>query len=272
MMGRRSSAAHGQLIEALEASEGDADVFVTTLRDEAIQHLSFSQITTVEFCEQRYQLQYIEMQELEPTPTYFIKGKAMHELIAETYRGMQNGNGKGAPSPNGHIADEMDAESKRHLTNAYQVHQNNLWTGYAVEAVEHPFVMEMEDGLLPMVGVIDLVLRQNGDFTLVDHKTGRGFYPYDALQVAIYARHIARAHAGKSCRLFYDHYRWVNNLARIRKPAFQRTEVDAQIGDWGMYVERIKTGAAQIERLRGGGTPTRNGKCYMCPYRSQCWN
>ena len=117
MMGRRSSAAHGQLIEALEASEGDADVFVEILRDEAIQHLSFSQITTVEFCEQRYQLQYIEMQELEPTPTYFIKGKAMHELIAETYRGMQNGNGSTTPVPNGHIPDEMDLENKKPQTN-----------------------------------------------------------------------------------------------------------------------------------------------------------
>jgi hypothetical protein len=269
MMGK-SSAAHGQLKEALRTSGGDADVFVGILRKEQIRHLSFSQITTLEFCERRYQLQYIEMQALEPTPTYFIKGKAMHEMIAETYRGMQNGNGSTTPVPNGHIPDEMDLENKKHLTNAYLVHQDNLWMGYTVAAVEHPFMMEMEDGLLPIVGVIDLVLRQNGDFTLVDHKTGRGFYPYDALQVAIYAKHIEDAHAGKSCRLFYDHYRWVNNLTRIRKPAFQRTEVDAQTGKWGTYLERIKAGAVQIERLRKDGTATRNGKCYMCPYRGMC--
>ncbi|MDO9547222.1 MAG: PD-(D/E)XK nuclease family protein [Pelolinea sp.] len=267
----KNTEAYRQISEVLAHSQGDADVFVDILRKEKIQHLSFSQITTVEFCEYRYHLQYIEMRELEPTPTYFAKGKAMHELIADTYRGMQNGNGNEAFSPNERISDKMDAEGERHLMNAYRVHREHMWMGYEIEAVEHPFVMEIEAGLLPMVGVIDLVLRQNGDFTLVDHKTGRDFYPYDVLQVAIYAKHIEGAHAGKSCRLFYDHYRWVNNLERIRKPAFQRTEVNAELSDWGEYLERIREGAVKIERLREGGTPTQNGKCFMCPYRGMCW-
>lgn len=265
----KGNEAYTHIRQALQASGGDADKFVGTLRREHIPHLSFSQITTIEFCETRYQLQYIEMRELEPTPTYFVKGKAMHELIADTYRGMQNGNGDIVVS-NESFSNEMDAESEQHLLNAYRVHREHVWTEYEIEAVEHPFVMEMEAGLPPIVGVIDLVLRQNGDFTLVDHKTGRDFYPYDALQVAIYAKHIEGAHAGKSCRLFYDHYRWVNNLERIRKPAFQRTEVNAKLSDWGAYVERIREGAAHIDRIRQGGTPARVGACYMCPYRGMC--
>ena len=265
-----SNKAHTQIREALQLSGGDADVFVAFLRREKIPHLSFSQITTIEFCEYRYQLQYIEVRELEPTPLYFVKGKAMHELIADTYRGMQNGDENKTYTPDESFSDEMDAESERHLMNAYRVHREHVWTGYEIEAVEHPFVMEIEEGLPPMVGVIDLVLRQNGDFTLVDHKTGRDFYPYDALQVAIYAKHIKGAHAGKSCRLFYDHYRWVNNLTRIRKPAFQRTEVPAKLSDWGEYLERIREGAEKIEQLYLEGKPTKKGACYMCPYRGIC--
>lgn len=262
--------AYTKIRENLQTCSGDADAFVSTLKNERIPHLSFSQITTIEFCETRYHLQYIEMQAPDPTPTYFLKGKVMHELIAETYRCMQSGKRGDMQPPDEGLAPAMDQESVRHLRNAYQVHQKHTWTGYTIEAVEHPFVMEIEEGMPPMVGVIDLVLRQNGDFTLVDHKTGRDFYPYDTLQVAIYAKHIEDAHAGTHSRLFYDHYRWVNNLERIRKPAFQRTEVHAETRDWGLYLERIRAGAAKIEYVREGRTPGKKGVCYMCPYRGIC--
>jgi hypothetical protein len=61
-----------------------------------------------------------------------------------------------------------------------------------------------------------------------------------------------------------------NNLVRIRKPAFQRTEVTAKLSDWEVYLGRIREGAAKIEQLHLGGKPAKQGACYMCPYRGMC--
>ena len=249
---------------------GDSDRFAETLRGEEIPHLSFSQVTTVEFCEYRYFLQYVEKEEPVPFPDYFTKGKLLHQLIADTYEMMRTGSGNGSVSAEGRISNKCIGDNKRHLENAYLVHQANLWSDFEVAAVEHPFVMEVESGLPPMVGVIDLILKQNGCFILVDHKSGRNFYPYDQLQVAIYKKYIQAEYQGTDCRLYYDHYRWVNNLNRIRKPAFQRTEVSVDGSSWPRYLNRIRQAYVIIQEIKNGLAPSRGGECYRCPYRKNC--
>jgi hypothetical protein len=47
-----------------------------------------------------------------------------------------------------------------------------------------------------------------------------------------------------------DHYRWVENLERIRKPAFQRKEVSTLPASWSSYLERIQLAAEKIERIQ----------------------
>lgn len=284
---------------------GDADRFAERLRAERIPHLSFSQVTTVEACPYRYYLQYVRGIEPDPVPDYFTKGKLLHQLIARDYC---NGHrqcfdsptkpGQGLntrPAYEDEVALQFNGENLAHLLNALELHRQNAWRGAEVVGVEHPFVMRVDSTLPPLVGVIDLVLKENGSYLLVDHKTGRNFYPDDELQVAIYAQYIHQAYGGESCRLFYDHYRWVNNLDRIRKPAFQRVEARADPTHWPQDLARIRAAYGQIRAILEtceqwnplheiGKKPIHSGdlrnsllritsacgECFRCPYRGMC--
>jgi CRISPR/Cas system-associated exonuclease Cas4 (RecB family) len=253
--------------ELIAECKGDSDRFAERLRAERIPHLSFSQVSTVEACPYRYYLQYVRGIEPEPVPEYFTKGKLLHQLIARDY---SNGHGEREPAYEDEVALQFSGENLAHLLNALELHRENAWRGAQVLGVEHPFVMRVHESLPPLVGVIDLVLKDNGSYLLVDHKTGRNFYPDDELQVAIYARYIQQAYGGQSVRLFYDHYRWVKNLGRIRKPAFQRVEVRADPAHWPQDLARIRAAYGKIRAILESGSAPRCGECFRCPYRGLC--
>jgi len=253
--------------ELIAECVGYSDRFAERLRAERIPHLSYSQVTTVEACPYRYYLQYVHGIEPEPVPEYFTKGKLLHQLIARDY---SNGNGGREPAYEDEVALKFSGENLAHLLNALELHHQNAWHGAQVLGVEHPFVMRVDHALPPLVGVIDLVLKENGSYLLVDHKTGRNFYPDDELQVAIYARYIQQAYGGQNTRLFYDHYRWVKNLGRIRKPAFQRVEVRADPAHWPQDLARIRAAYGKIREIQESGVAQRHGECFRCPYRGMC--
>jgi hypothetical protein len=248
----------------------DSDLFVQLLHGQNLAYLSYSQITTVEFCQQRYYLQYILGQQPEPLPDYFTKGKLLHQFIAQGYQARLDG----AEVSLAELQAQLDASNvgcdHTHLANALQVYQQQRWQGQRVLAVEHPFVIALSEDLPPLVGVIDLVLQDGDTIILVDHKTGRTFYPYDELQVAIYAHYIQSIYPDYDCRLYYDHYRWVNNLQRIRKPAFQRTLVEVQPAHDALYRQRMYIAAGVIQQLRDGVIPSHTGACFRCPFRRNC--
>ncbi|NMB62695.1 MAG: PD-(D/E)XK nuclease family protein [Chloroflexi bacterium] len=254
----------------LTALNHDSDRFVNALRQQHVFHLSFSQISTLEFCQHRYYLQYILNQEPDPLPDYFTKGKLLHQLIAHGYQAQMSGN---VPSlevlEEELFTSELACESV-HLTNALQLYYRHRWQVERVLAVEQPFVISLADDLPPLVGVIDLVLQDGDAIILVDHKTGCNFYPYDELQVAIYARYIQSIYPGYDCQLFYDHYRWVNHLERIRKPAFQRTLVELHKDQWQTDLQRITSAAGIIQQIHVGSSPTHSGACFRCPYQHIC--
>lgn len=76
------------IYSVIEQTSGNWDRFAETLRHQQIAHLSFSQITTVEFCQYRYYLQYVDLVEPTPTPDYFTKGKLLHWAIASYYEAL----------------------------------------------------------------------------------------------------------------------------------------------------------------------------------------
>ena len=254
----------------LAANGGDADLFAEAIWRARIPHLSFSQVTTLEFCPYRYYLQYVRCQELDPIPDYFVKGKRMHTLIARTYENMRANPTSELRAEDEAVINEGAGLEECHIRNAYQVHRAHLWIDYEIRGIEHPFVFSIDPSLPPLVGVIDLMLVRDECYFLVDHKTGRDFYPDDALQVAIYARYIHTQHHTQNVRLFYDHYRWVNNLDRIRKPAFERREVRADLGQWELYLARIQRAYRAMESIARGAKPEKCGQCFHCPYRGQC--
>jgi hypothetical protein len=260
------------LINSLIAGlDGDSEQFARTLRQNHIPHLSFSQITSVEFCHYQYYLQYVELREPDPVPTYFTKGKVLHQIIAASYRKIS----QSEPVDNAEyfalIDSQFSDEHNRHLKNAVHVHLDNLWQDCQVIAIEKPFVMLIDDTLPPCVGVIDLILQQNDHLIIIDHKTGHDFYPPDALQMAIYAAFAAKQYGATECAFFYDHYRWVNNLDRIRKPAIQRTEMMLPKGYSQEAMRRIRNGYQQIENIMKTKSAVKKGACFRCPYRRLCW-
>ncbi len=164
----------------------------------------------------------------------------------------------------------QDVQQRTHLANAMQVHLQNLWQADEVLGIELPFVILLADDLPPVIGVIDLFLRTNGSYVVIDHKSGRDFYPPDALQMAIYRQWLRQAYQAEECRFYYEHYRWVNNLARVRKPAFLRSPVDPPADGWPMSMLRIRRAHHLMQHIRSGGPVLRNGDCYRCPYRRMC--
>ncbi len=131
--------------------------------------------------------------------------------------------------------------------------------------------MQIDDRLPPVVGVIDLILKQNGSYILIDHKTGRDFYPEDQLQMAIYLEYARQHFGGNHFSFYYEHYRWVRNLRRIRKPAFQRTEVIVAPHYWQEALRRIQGGYRVIENIKTTQQAKKEGECFRCPYRTICW-
>jgi hypothetical protein len=254
----------------IAANAGDSEGFARILRKEQIPHLSFSQVTSVEFCQYQYYLQYCQVLEPDPVPTYFEKGKLLHEIIAASYGRVTKSEPIEVALYQEMIDRHFDGEHHLHLSNAIRLHLDHLWQDCEVIAVEKPFVMALEDGISPCVGVIDLILRQKDRIMIIDHKTGRDFYPQDVLQMAIYAEYIKRHYQAQEYEFFYDSYRWVKNLNRIRKPAFQRKQVRIPEGYWPQALERIRRGHEQINKIMTTKSAVKNGECFRCPYRSLC--
>jgi len=259
-------------ILALISSGIGGDRFGKTLRRRKIPHLSYSQVAAVEFCEQRYYLDYIEAVHLDPVPNYFIKGKLMHELIASTYLKITNGRKIDPSSYSKKISRVYEDQHATHLENAVQLHLDNLWDGYKILGVERPFVFSVDRQLPPLVGVIDLLLQKKDQIIIVDHKTGGDFYPPDELQVSIYHHVIKQKFPKKKIRIYYDQYRWVNNLDRIRKHALQRTEIVLGKNHWKTSLERIREGYKTIKKIGKEDRGNHEGECFRCPFSRICFS
>jgi hypothetical protein len=260
-------------IEAIiSQTQGDSDRFAETLRHQGIRHISFSQVAAVEACPQRYYLQYIRMLDPDPMPPYFTKGKLFHQALARSYQGQMNGQPVCEDDLCQAIDGECQGDSRLHLHNAVQVHLANRWVDYEVVAIEQPFVLQLDERLPPVVGVIDLILRHNADYAVIDHKTGHDFYAPDVLQMAVYAEYIRRTYGDPACEFYYDQYRCVRNLARIRKPAFERKQVSVHADLWQLSLARLRHGSAAIDTIRTTNSAPKSGECFRCPYRSICWD
>jgi hypothetical protein len=249
---------------------GDSDEFIINLHSEQIPHLSYSRLSAVEFCPLRYYIEYVLMADTGTMPEYFNKGKAFHRLAANVYSSLAQGNPPDPAALTQAIEEEFIGENRDQLTNGLQLLLDHLWDGYEVVGVEQPFVMLFEADMPPCVGVIDLILRRGEEYVVIDHKTGRAFPKLDGFQLAIYQEYIRQTYGAESCLSYFDCYRWVNNLGRIRKPAFQRTEVVTQ-HTWQSIQQRFGNGFEVIRKLDDIRSIPRTGECFLCPHRKYCW-
>lgn len=259
-----------QIQSLLRCAGGNADKFIGLMKASPLPSLSFSKVSTVEACQYRFYLQYILRLDPHPLPDYFVKGRLLHALIAASYQKIAR---REAPSLQDHqelLCQADGVQARLHLCNAAAVHLQNLWPADEVLGIELPFVMLVDERLPPVIGVIDLLLRRGDTYVVIDHKSGRDFYPPDLLQMAIYRQWLRDEFRAQDSSFFYEHYRWVNNLQRIRKPAFLRSEVDLPADGWPACLQRIRLAHAEMQRIYSGGQASKNGDCYRCPYRVIC--
>jgi len=256
--------------EIMESTKG-GDKFGQTLRKKKIPHLSFSQIAAVEFCHQRYYLDYIKAVKLDPIPNYFVKGKLLHQFIASSYMKIADNQKINPAMYLRAITRYYEDHHRVHLENAVQVHLENIWQECEVIGVEEPFVVVIDENLPPLVGVIDLLLKQDDKITIVDHKTGNDFYSPNELQVAIYLYYAQQKFPQYEVKIYYDQYRWVNNLGRIRKPPLLRSEVTLPLDSWHKALVRIRDGYKIMKNIREEDWAVRDGECFRCPFRNECW-
>jgi hypothetical protein len=263
--------------EIIRQSNVDSNNFSEILRAKNIPHISYSQINTIEFCEQEYYLQYVKNLQITPTPVYFVKGKLLHKVIAETYSQLQNKNKIDTFVLQSYIEEaNLEEQHQNHIVNATNLAIQNLWDGYEILGIEKPFVLNVENELPPFVGIVDLILQQKNQITIVDHKTGSNFYDKDILQGIVYQWYISKEYKIDGASFYYDNYRWVNNLERIRKPALYREKINIPAHEVLFAKDRIVEGYNRIQFIKQKATNRsysgfrKNGECFRCQFRKIC--
>jgi len=204
---------------ALAEWNGSISTFMKQLDKDKVPYISYSKISSVESCEYRYFLEYVEGIKVRE-PLYFKKGNIFHQAAGMAHR--QLAKGKLNRKPIERLVDRhFEREDNRHLQNAIELLIQNVHTGFEVVDTELPFVLSLGRGLPPLIGIIDLLLIKGDVFLVVDHKTGKNFYEQDGLQLHLYQEYVRKTFKPKRMLACFDEYRWVNNLQRIRVPAFR---------------------------------------------------
>lgn len=250
---------------ALAAWRGTFEDFIRQLDEDCVQYLSFSKLNTVQCCPQRYLLEYIERVEFEE-PDYFLKGRLFHQAASLAYR--QLGSDKVLKQITRLASKHFYEEEAAHILNAVRLLIENSPSDHEVVATELPFVLSLGSKMPPLIGVIDLLLRKGDTFIVVDHKTGRSFYPQDSLQLHLYREHVQREFKPKRCLAAFHEYRWVNNLDRIRKPAFRKTAVRPKA--WPLVLRRVQKGWKAMQKIERTKESDSIGECISCPLKDVC--
>ena len=249
---------------------GSMPAFAKVLDKKGAAYLSFSKVSSVEFCPQRYLLEYVERVKLSPEPKYFVKGRLFHEAAARLHRARLRGRRVSLDQLIKPVERRMGEDDANHVRNAIDLMQREIDADWEVVAVEEPFVLDLGPDVPPCLGIVDLVLRKGDEFAVIDHKSGRQFYEPDRLQLALYREYAKRQYGAERCAAYYDQYRWVNNLERIRKPASCRTKVSIRKGTWNSVLRRIAARHQQMRKIEQTGRAHGTGNCRACPYNDLC--
>lgn len=263
--------------KALIEFHSDSQKFITFLHNNNLPHLSYSQISSLNFCQYRYYLKYVKKFEIE-TPIYFERGRAFHEIAATVYHDIREIGTVVKENLNSIIEDCSDEETIAYLWNATSILLENLWDGYEIVAIEEPFALTVAPNQPLLVGIVDLILRKGDVFILIDHKTGKKFqdfqdweemiYPQH-LQLSIYTRYLIEAYKPRTYKLYIDQYRWIKRVNRARRPLFARVEISDN------YINRdinrvLLSSLKEMEEIKQTDQAVPRGPCFMCPYKKVC--
>ena len=262
-------AGHLALARRLAKWKGTIGAFSRMLDREGVPYLSFSKVTCVEFCSYRYLLEYVQLRRPTPTPDYFLKGQAFHEAVARLYRIVSRRRLPDEAALLARLTKRVKWQSAD-LNNAVRLAIQNVYCGWDVIGVEEPFVLCVGRRLPPCVGVVDLILRRGSTFAVVDHKTAKKFNGADELQLALYREYARRRYEARRCLTIVDEYRWVPDLTRIRKPAFQRTPIRIDRSTWSQAKRRLANAHEAIREIEANRDAVADGECFLCPFKPMC--
>lgn len=251
------------LQRALENSGTTFVRFVNRLDREGVPYLSHSKVACIERCPRCYYRQYIlgknESSEAMRRGTIFHKAA---KLFYASYK-------KGSPLKPSELAKqvrakELDEETQNLLVNAAISLRANHWEGHEIVSIEEPFFMDLANGLPPVIGVPDLVLRRDDAFVVVDHKTSKSFNEIDPIQLILYGEHLRRKHGTHAIVGAIDEYRLVSDLTTIKKPAFRRTPVSVDCSFLKPLLSRYRKAWKQILTIDREGEPDSSPECWIC--------
>lgn len=253
-----------------QAWTGPFPEFMLQLDQQRTLYLSHSKVATVERCPRCYYQQYILGEQ--PSSDALTTGVTFHQAAAAFYETMRAGR-RGLsvedlcrlmpPTP---VSDET-----QFMNNAYQTLLQNAWEKYEVAAIEELFFMDLAPGLPPVIGIIDLVLRADRSYLVVDHKTSKRFNDLDLGQLELYAEYVRRSREVTECAAAFDEYRFVPNLQRVRKPVFRRSPVAVSPAHVPAMIGRYTRAWERIARIQCEDDATPAADCWFCRPRQARW-
>lgn len=153
--------------------------FMAHLDRRQVAYLSHSKVSQVERCPQCYLNQYVFGHQ--PRSDALTTGNLFHVAARALYEARRTGRPLTSASVARALRPKHPApEQRRFLANAMKTLRHNVWDGhYEVVAVEEPLFLDLASNIPPVIGQVDLVLRQGGSYTVVDHKTSGKFADCD---------------------------------------------------------------------------------------------
>lgn len=234
--------------------------FMRSLEASGVSYLSHSKVAEYRRCPRCYYRRYI-LGEKEETQAMLV-GTLFHNAAARLYKAKQD------VRPERLFAklnlSKLEADRLPHLQNAVTVLCQNRHVDGEVVSVEEPFFLDLAPGLPPVIGIADLVLRTGKSLLIVDHKTCKSFQDHDPVQLVLYAEHARQAHNAPVPAGCFDEYRLVQNLDRIRKPAFRRSTVKLSRKMLPPLVREYRSTWERIQLLEPGQPPSPSDDCWTC--------
>ena len=242
---------------------GAFSTFMETLDKRQVPYLSHSKIATVQRCQKCYYSQYILGEKL--SSDALTTGTLFHRAAATLYNAISSGRRLTHPAIGKQLRPKHpNPQDRQALKNAIKTLRLNAWHGHDVVAVEEPFFMDLAPGLPPVIGVVDLILKQGDSYTVVDHKTSGRFGDPDPDQLVLYAEHVKRSYGVRSCVGAFDEYRLVPDLATVRKAVFRRTPVSVEASRVPELIRNYRCGWKLITKIHRDGGATPSADCWIC--------
>jgi CRISPR/Cas system-associated exonuclease Cas4 (RecB family) len=253
-------------------------------------HFSVTQLKTWMLCPKKFEYRYITGAEPEFAPMPLAFGSAFHTALAHHYQWLM----RGEPAP----ADEVKQRFIDAMTLAKNgpvpLQEDEEGTGFEdavkkglqmldvtlshptaqpvrVVGVEQPFVVDLYDVETGEVideklkGVIDLVVEEDGNRVLVEHKTSGKKYTVDQLvydtQLSAYGFAAEQLGWGEVGLRF-------SVTTKTKLPQVQVEDVRRDDGDQSDF---LRQAAGVLKAVDVGiSFPVRGWACKSCPYRSRC--